>query len=82
MNECKQRDSGGLGLCIKDRPKEELQVMFHLVYQSIVQEKDDGEVEVSALDPLAAMNIAEGTEALKNVVSDAAARLKRVVESL
>ena len=48
----------------------------------VVQEIEDGSIEVSALDPKAAMSIVQAGEALEEVASDATALLKKVIENL
>jgi uncharacterized protein (DUF302 family) len=47
----------------------------------IVQETASGEVEVSAVDPAAAMAVVEN-EALRSLAKDVRARLQRVLEAL
>ena len=47
----------------------------------IVQETDDGKVEVSAIDPIASMQTIENPD-LKDIADQIQAKLKKVVESL
>ncbi|WP_224491437.1 DUF302 domain-containing protein [Robertkochia flava] len=47
----------------------------------IVQEREEGKVEVSAVDPVASMS-AVGNPQLKAVASEVASRLKSVIDSL
>lgn len=47
----------------------------------IVQEHDNGEVEVSAVDPVASM-MSVGNDELGDIAMAVRAKLKRVIESL
>ena len=47
----------------------------------IVQETDDGKVEVSAIDPIASMQTIENPD-LKDIADQIQAKLKKVVENL
>jgi uncharacterized protein (DUF302 family) len=47
----------------------------------IIQEKEDGEVEVAAINPVASMTAVENKE-LKEVAGEVESRLKEVIDSL
>ncbi len=47
----------------------------------VVQEKDDGAIEVSAVDPLASMQAADNEE-LEEIAGQVQQRLKKIIESL
>ena len=47
----------------------------------VVQENDEGKVEVSAVDPMASMQAVENSD-LKNIATEIRAKLKNVINNL
>lgn len=47
----------------------------------VVQENDEGKVEVSAVDPMASMQVVENSD-LKNIATEIRAKLKNVINNL
>ncbi len=58
-----------------------LTILFSIVFNVIVQENDEGKVEVSAVDPMASMQAVENSD-LKNIATEIRAKLKNVINNL